>query len=94
MTLWLFIPTVLFAYLAYDAWRLRPHSQNMPYEVEEKVRGESVSSVPLEEQARRKAWNLRYGVGKASDIVWVWLVLTLGCLAGAVLERISFYCKA
>lgn len=83
--MWLFIPAVLFVYLAYDAWGLRTQSKNMPYEIEAAVRGEPVSGVPLKEQARRKAWNLRYGVGKVCSIVWVWVIFALGCFAGAVL---------
>lgn len=85
MTIWLLIAAALFTYLAYDAWRLRVRSRSVPYASEAEIRGEPVAHVSLREQAQRQAWSQRYGVGDVGGIFWVWAILGIGCLAGALI---------
>lgn len=86
MTEWLYFLAALFAYLALDAWRLATRADETPYAIEAKLRGEGVDGVPLQEQARRKAWHRRYGVGDGNHVGWLWLILAIAALAGAFLE--------
>jgi hypothetical protein len=85
MAVWLLILAAVFAFLAYDAWRLRVSTHDAPYSIEAEARGEPVAHVPLHEQARRRAWARHHGVGKPGGICWVWLTLAAGCLVGAFL---------
>jgi hypothetical protein len=89
VAIWLLIPAALFAYLAFDAWRLGTSSEAAPYDTEAKVRGEPLDGVPLHEQMRRKAWSRRYGMGEPSQVLWVWLILAVGCLAGAAFGAVT-----
>jgi hypothetical protein len=89
MAIWLLLPAALFSYLAYDAWRISSPSQDVPYELEAKERGESVAGLPVSEQLKRREWHRRYGVGQTSDIVWLWAILAAACLAGAALGMLT-----
>jgi hypothetical protein len=89
LAIWLLIPAALFAYLAFDAWSLGSTSESAPYNIEANVRGEPLNGVPLREQIRRKAWSRRYGIGEPSQVLWVWLILAAGCLAGAAFGAVT-----
>jgi hypothetical protein len=87
MSAWpFFLAACVFAYLAYDARKLAVPSQTVPYQIEAKGRGESVDGVPLQEQAVRKRWHSFRGVGEGSHATWLWAILALACLFGAVLD--------
>ena len=86
MTIWLFIGAAVFGLLAFDAWRMGRQSRELPYELEAEVRGESVEGVSLVEQQVRQSWHRRFGLGKASDIVWFWLLLTACCSVALLLQ--------
>ena len=60
---------VVFAWLAYDAWKIAAPAAEVPYSVTAKGLGQSVDGVPLQEQERRKNWNSRYGLGDLSQEV-------------------------
>jgi hypothetical protein len=90
MILSLLVAAAVFGYLAVDAWRMgRPLQHDAPYAIEAKERGESVVGVPVREQLWRKAWHRRYGLGKPSQVVWVWAILAIGCLLAAGLRWIE-----
>lgn len=89
MALWLLIPAALFLYLAFDAWRLSVPKHDSLYRSEAESRGEALGGVPLSEQIQRQSWSRRYGGGATSQVVWVWLLLAFGCLAGAVFEVLA-----
>jgi hypothetical protein len=81
---WLLLSAALvFAWLAYDAWKIAVPAAEVPYSVTAKGLGQSVDGVPLQEQARRKDWNSRYGLGDLSQAVWLWTILALVCAVGA-----------
>ena len=85
----LVISAALFSYLAYDAWRISIRSAGMPYQIEAKVRGESVAGIPLSKQLERQEWHKRYGVGQTSQMVWLWVILAVACLAGAAIGELT-----
>ncbi len=74
----------LFGYLAYDARKLSVPAKNVPYSVTAAGLGQDVSGVPLHEQEKRKSWNARYGLGDFSQSVWLWSILSVACVTGAV----------
>lgn len=84
MSSWLLLfAAFVFAWLAYDAWRVATPAKDVPYAVTAKGLGQDVSGVPLQEQNVRKEWNARYGMGDLSQTVWLWGVLALTCGIGA-----------
>lgn len=81
---WLLLSaSVVFAGLAYDAWKIAVPAAEVPYSVLAKGLGQSVDGVPLQEQERRKNWNARYGLGDLSQTVWLWAILALMCAVGS-----------
>ncbi|MFZ3220547.1 MAG: hypothetical protein WA174_10965 [Rhodoferax sp.] len=80
----LFLAALFFAWLAYDAWKVALPAENVPYSITAKGLGQSVDGVPLQEQEKRKHWNLRYGIGDLSHAVWLWGILALTCAFGSV----------
>jgi hypothetical protein len=86
MSSWLFLTlAVTFSWLAYDAYKLEVPSADVPYALTAEGMGQDVSHVSLQEQAKRKAWNERYGIGNLNLSVWLWLILALACAVGSVL---------
>jgi hypothetical protein len=87
MSPWFFLAlTVVFVCLAYDAHKLAVPAEDVPYALIAQGWKEDVSHVPLQEQAKRKAWNARYGFGDLRQSVWLWSILALGCAAGSVVR--------
>lgn len=81
---WLLLSAALaFAGLAYDAWKLAVPASEVPYSFTAKGFRQSTDGVPLQEQARRKNWNARYGLGDLSQTVWLWTILALVCAVGS-----------
>lgn len=81
---WLLLSLALvFAWLAYDAWKIAVPAADVPYSVTAKGLGQSVDGVPLQEQERRKDWNLHYGFGDLSQTVWLWTILALVSAIGS-----------
>jgi hypothetical protein len=84
MSSWLLLcAALIFAWLAYDAWRLATPAKEVPYALTAKGLGQDVSGVTLQEQNVRKVWNARYGVGDLSQAVWLWGLLALASAIGA-----------
>lgn len=84
MTLWLLlVAAFVFGLLAFDAARLSSPAKDVPYSVTAKAWGEDVAHIPLAEQERRKKYNARHGLGDLSQSVWLFGILSAGCLAGA-----------
>ena len=87
MNSWLLLSAVLlFAWLAYEAWKLSVIAAKMPYAVTVKSTGQKVADVPLHKQEKQKAWSLNYGVGNLSETVWLWGILALACAVGSMAE--------
>jgi hypothetical protein len=85
MEIWLLlIAAFCFSYLAVDAHSMGRSSRNQPYEIEATARGEKLDGVPLAEQRKRQAWSRGYGVGDPSGVLWVWIILAIGCFAAAL----------
>jgi len=74
---------LVFAWLAYDAWRLAVPAAEVPYTLTAKDLGQDMRGVPLQEQEKSKAWNARYGIGDLSQTVWLWGILAVVCAAGS-----------
>ena len=82
---WLLLAAaIVFAWLAYDAWKLATPAAEVPYSVTAKGLGQTVDGVSLQEQERRKNWNLRYGLGDLNQTVWLWAILALACTVGSI----------
>ena len=82
---WLLLSAALvFAWLAYDAWKIVVPASEVPYSVTAKGLGPDVDGVSLREQERRKSWNASYGTGDLSQTVWLWTILALACAVGSV----------
>lgn len=82
---WLLLSAaIVFAWLAYDAWKIAVPAADVPYSVTAKVLGQSVDGISLQEQERRKNWNSRYGLGDLSQTVWLWTILALVCAVGSI----------
>ena len=88
-TWWLLAAAVVFGYLAYDAERLSVPSNDRPYALTAKGWGEDVRPVSLQEQEKRKQYNARHGFGDLGQSVWLFVILCLGCLAGAGYSLVS-----
>jgi hypothetical protein len=80
----LLVLSVLFAVLAYDAWRLTVPAKDVPFEVTARPLGIEGEGVPTVELEKRKAWNLSYGTGDPRGAVWLWTIACVGCAGGAV----------
>lgn len=81
---WLLLSVaIVFAGLAYDAWKIAVPATEVPYSVQAKGLGQSVGGVSLQEQKRRKNWNARYGIGDLSQTVWLWTIIALVCAVGS-----------
>lgn len=85
LTWFLMIASALFAYLAYDAARLATPADSVPYSQTAKGLGQDVAHVPLSEQHRLKRWNSAFGLGDLAGTVWLFGILSVGALSGAVL---------
>ncbi len=85
----LFAAAIVFAWLAYDAWKIAIPAAEVPYSVTAKGLGQTVDGVPLQEQERRKNWNSRYGLGDPSQTVWLWTILALVCAVGSAVEFLA-----
>lgn len=85
MSSWLLLSAALiFAWLAYDAWRLAVPAAEVPYTLTAKGLKQDMSGVPLQEQEKRKQWNTRYGIGDLGQTVWLWGILAVVCAIGSV----------
>lgn len=86
MSIWPLLPASLFAFLAFDAWRLGRSSKasyDQAYIHEAKLRGEKLDGLSHQERQRRQTWSARHGIGRPQGIVWLWGVLAVGCLVAA-----------
>ncbi len=80
MSSWLLLfAALVFAGLAYDAWKLVVPAADAPYALTAEVLGQDVSGMPLEEQKKRHEWNTRYGIGSLRQTVWLWSILAVAC---------------
>jgi hypothetical protein len=80
MNSWLLLfAAIVFAWLAYDAWRIAVPHADVPYALTAEGLGQDISGVPLQEQKKRKDWNSSYGLGDLSQAVWLWGILAIGC---------------
>lgn len=79
------IVSALFAYLAYDAARLSTPADSAPYSQTAKGLDQDVAHIPLSEQHQFKGWNSAFGLGDLAGTVWLFGILSVGALAGAVL---------
>jgi hypothetical protein len=85
MSPWLLLSAALvFAWLAYDAWKVAVPAEDVPYALAGNGLGEEIGGVPLQEQKRRKEWNARNGIGDLSQTVWLWGILALACAVGSI----------
>lgn len=80
----LFAAAAAFGFLAYDAARLSTSAKNLPYALTAKGWGEDLSGVSLAEQERRKQHNPRHGFGDLSQSVWLFGILCVCFLGGAI----------
>ena len=83
-TLILLALAFLFGYLAYDAHKLSVPAKDVPYSIAVAGLGLDVSGVPLHELDKLKSWSARYGLGDLSQSVWLWGVLSVACIIGAI----------
>ncbi|MDM0078640.1 hypothetical protein QTH90_29830 [Variovorax sp. J2P1-59] len=74
---------VVFAFLAYDAARLSSPETDVPFALTAKGWGEDVAHVSLAEQEKRKQYSRLRGIGDLNQSVWLFVILCIGCLAGA-----------
>lgn len=74
----------VFAFLAYDAWRLSAPPREVPYEVTARPLGLEVDGVPLSELEKRKEWSLRHGFGDLSASYLLWAILAAGSFVAAL----------
>jgi hypothetical protein len=82
MSSWLLLLAfVVFAWLAYDAWKLGVPAASEPYQLTAKGLGQDLIGVPLQELDQRKQWNLqmRMGLGNIGQSFWLWAILALAC---------------
>jgi hypothetical protein len=80
MNAWLLLfAAIVFAWLAYDAWRISVPQADIPFALTAKGLGQDVSGVPLKEQKKRKDWNSIYGLGDLTQAAWLWGILAVGC---------------
>jgi hypothetical protein len=75
--------SAIFAFLAYDAWKLAVPGAHVPYEVNARPLGMEVDGVPLAELEKRKEWNLRHGLGDLRGAYWLWIIASIGCAGAA-----------
>jgi hypothetical protein len=84
MSSWLLLSAALiFAWLAYDAWRLAVPVSEVPYALTAKALGQDLGGVPLQEQEKRKEWSARYGIGDLSQTFWLWGIFSVACAVGS-----------
>jgi hypothetical protein len=81
LTVSLFALAALFAWLAIDAWRVRG-GDRLPFQELLKLRGQSARRLPLVEQEARQKFDENWMTGNTKDTYLVFVVLSLGCLAG------------
>ena len=79
----LLLAAALFGLLALDAARLSTPSKDVPYSLTAMAWGEDVAHVPLAEQERRRQFNAQRGLGDLSQSVWLFGILSAGCLVDA-----------
>ena len=84
MVILLLVLAAFFGYLAVDAFSMGKPARNVPYEIEANARRENLDGISLAEQRERQAWQRSYGIGKPSDIVWLWTVLAGTSFASAL----------
>ena len=88
-SLFLLLGALLFAWLAYDAWKLSIPANDTSYPVSARLLGQSSDGVPADELHSRKQWNSWRGLGDLSQSVWLWCVLSLTCAIAAILPFLS-----
>lgn len=82
---WLLLSAaIVFAWLAYGAWKIAVPAAGAPYSITAKGLGQSVDGIPLQEQEKRKNWYSRCGLGDLSQTVWLWTIPALVCAVGSV----------
>lgn len=85
----LLILTFVFVYLAYDASLLATTHNALPYSVIAKVWGQDLSYLSLSEQEKLKYYPNRYGFGNLNQVVWLFVILAVGCAIATVLAFIE-----
>ena len=86
MIFWLFLAaSIVFAWLAYDAWSLSGSDSDESYSLTAAGLGQDSTGVPLDklEKLKRSSASMRLGLGDSRAAVWLWTVLSLGCAAAA-----------
>ncbi|HRE17170.1 MAG TPA: hypothetical protein PLW86_08900 [Rhodocyclaceae bacterium] len=87
---WLLLTlTAVFIALAVDAYRLSTPSESIPFSITTETIGQDVSHLPLHEQAKLKAWNQIYGLGKLNQSVWFFSILAFGSGVSTVLAFLA-----
>jgi hypothetical protein len=84
VTLTLVVLAIFFAYLAYDAYRLRSPDRSPSAEEIAKGLGQDISHLSAAERIRFADWHRRRGLGRPSQMVWLFVILTIGCVAAAL----------
>ena len=80
----LLLLAAVFGYLAIDAHRIGKPPYDATYEIKTSSRNEHLGGVSLAEQQQRKDWQRSHGIGKLSDIVWLWSILSGAFLLAAL----------
>jgi hypothetical protein len=81
--------SIVFAWLAYDAWRIAVPHADVPYALTAEGLGQDISGVSLKEQKKRKDWNTSYGLGDLSQAVWLWAILAIVCAIASIVIFIA-----
>jgi hypothetical protein len=89
MTSWLLMAAAIFAYLAVDARRMTLPDDNTRHEFDAIETAESTAGLSVEAQQNRTRWLRRCGLGRPSQVVWLWISLAIGCLVGAILRAMA-----
>jgi hypothetical protein len=71
----LFLASVLFFYLAWDAYRLGAPDPNVAYTVDGQAWDENLKVASVVERQDQKVWRRMHGPGRPIDAVWLWLIL-------------------
>lgn len=75
LALMLFLASVFFFYLAWDAYRLGALGPDVPYTGEGQAWDENLKVASRVEPQEQKVWRRMHGPGRPIDAVWLWLIL-------------------
>lgn len=80
--------TIAFAALAYDAYKMRTLTKEVPFREIAKSLGLENQYTPFLEQERWKLWNKLYGLGDPNQVFWGWVLLSI-CFAILTLAKFT-----